>query len=132
MPVAGIPGRPPTPMVRLDQNARRSRAVLCGSLLFIGGQVADDLAGDIGKQTREVLAKVDGLLARAGSGKARLISVQIWLQSMEDFAGMNEVYDAWVEPGAAPTRCCGKVQLADPAFRVEMTAVAALPDPASL
>jgi enamine deaminase RidA (YjgF/YER057c/UK114 family) len=38
---------------------------------------------------------------------------------------MNAVYDAWVVPGHAPTRACGKVELADPAFLIEVIAIAA-------
>lgn len=114
-----------TAIVRIDQNARRSRASVYGDLVFLAGQVADDKYGDIAKQTREVLAKVDDMLSRAGTDKSRLLSVQIWLKTMDDFAAMNAVYDAWVVPGDTPTRCCGKVELADPAYRIEIVGIAA-------
>ena len=114
-----------TAIVRIDQNARRSRASVYGDLVFLAGQVADDKDGDIAKQTREALAKVDDMLARAGTDKSRLLSVQIWLKTMDDFAAMNAVYDAWVVPGDTPTRCCGKVELADPAYRIEVVGIAA-------
>jgi enamine deaminase RidA (YjgF/YER057c/UK114 family) len=87
--------------------------------------VADDKSGDITRQTSEALAKVDDMLARAGTDKSRLLSVQIWLKSMDDFDAMNAVYDAWVVPGDAPTRACGKVELADPGYRIEVIATAA-------
>jgi enamine deaminase RidA (YjgF/YER057c/UK114 family) len=96
-----------------------------GDLVFLAGQVADDKDGDIAKQTREALAKVDDMLSRAGTDKSRLLSVQIWLKTMDDFAAMNAVYDAWVVPGDTPTRCCGKVELADPAYRIEVVGIAA-------
>ena len=112
-------------IVRIDQNARRSRASVFGDLVFLAGQVADDKSGDIASQTREALAKVDDMLARAGTDKSRALSVQIWLKSMDDFEGMNAVYDAWVVPGDTPTRCCGKVELADPGYRVEVVVIAA-------
>ncbi len=86
--------------------------------------MADNKSGDITQQTREALAKVDEMLARAGTDKSRLLSVQIWLTSMEDFDDMNAVYDAWIVPGHAPTRACGRVDLADPAYRIEIIAVA--------
>ena len=114
-----------TAIVRIDQNARRSRASVYGDLVFLAGQVADDKDGDIAKQTREALAKVDDMLSRAGTDKSRLLSVQIWLKTMDDFATMNAVYDAWVVPGDTPTRCCGKVELADPAYRIEIVGIAA-------
>ena len=114
-----------TAIVRIDQNARRSRASVYGDLVFLAGQVADDKDGDITKQTRETLAKVDDMLSRAGTDKSRLLSVQIWLKTMDDFVAMNAVYDAWVVPGDTPTRCCGKVELADPAYRIEIVGIAA-------
>jgi enamine deaminase RidA (YjgF/YER057c/UK114 family) len=112
-------------IIRIDQNARRSRASVFGDLVFLAGQVADDKTGDIDQQTREALAKVDDMLARAGTDKSRLLSVQIWLRSMADFDAMNAIYDAWVVPGNAPTRACGEVKLADPGYRIEVIATAA-------
>ena len=126
------PSTPPTEstprdIVRLDQNARRSRAVIAGGMVYLAGQVADDKTLDIGGQTRQVLQKIDDLLAQAGTTRDRLVTAQIWLASMSDFAGLNAVWDAWVVPGETPTRCCGQVELADPAFRVEIVVTALLP-----
>jgi enamine deaminase RidA (YjgF/YER057c/UK114 family) len=126
------PSTPPTEstprdIVRLDQNARRSRAVIAGGMVYLAGQVADDKTLDIGGQTRQVLQKIDDLLAQAGTTRDRLVTAQIWLASMSDFNGLNAVWDAWVVPGETPTRCCGKVELADPAFRVEIVVTALLP-----
>ena len=114
-----------TTIVRIDQNARRSRASVFGDLVFLAGQVADNKSGDITSQTREALAKVDDMLERAGTEKSRVLSVQIWLKTMSDFAAMNAVYDFWVVPGDTPTRCCGKVELADPDYLVEIVVIAA-------
>ncbi|QCK85680.1 RidA family protein [Phreatobacter aquaticus] len=114
-----------TNIIRIDQNARRSRASVFGDLVFLAGQVADDKSGDITQQTREALAKVDDMLAQAGTERSRLLSVQIWLKSMDDFAAMNAVYDAWVVPGQAPTRACGRVELAHPDYLIEVIAIAA-------
>jgi enamine deaminase RidA (YjgF/YER057c/UK114 family) len=114
-----------TEISRIDQNARRSRAVVHGGVVFLAGQVADDKAAAIAEQTRQALAKVDDMLARAGTDKSRLLTAQIWLRSMEDYDGMNAVWDAWVVPGQTPTRCCGKVDLADPQLRIEVIVTAA-------
>jgi enamine deaminase RidA (YjgF/YER057c/UK114 family) len=112
-------------IVRIDQNARRSRALIHNGLLYISGQVPDDRTGDVADQTRQVLAKIDDLLKQAGTSKERVLSTQIWLKTMDDFAAMNAVWDAWVVPGETPTRCCGKVELNDPKCLVEIVAVAA-------
>lgn len=116
-----------SPIVRLDQNHRRSRAVIANGMVFLAGQVADNKSGDIATQAREALAKVDALLAEAGTDKRRALTAQIWLADMADFDGFNAVWDAWVAPGETPTRCCGKVELADPAYRVEVVISALLP-----
>lgn len=115
-----------TPIVRLDQSHRRSRAVIANGMVFLAGQVADDKSGDIASQAREALAKVDALLAEAGTGKRHALTAQIWLADMADLDGFNAVWDAWVAPGETPTRCCGKVELTDPGYRVEVVISALL------
>lgn len=111
-------------MERLDPGSRMSQAVRLGDLAFLAGQVPSDLGGDIGRQTSEVLAKIDALLGRLGSTRSDLLSVQVWLSDMADFQGMNEVWDAWVDRDNAPARATGGVALARPGMRVEMIAVA--------
>lgn len=112
---------------RLDQSPRRSRAVIAGGMVYLAGQIASDKTLDIAGQTREALAKIDDLLGQAGTDRSRLVTAQIWLASMQDFDGMNAVWDAWVVPGHTPTRCCGEVKLADPAWRVEIVVTALMP-----
>ena len=91
-----------TAIVRIDQNARRSRASVYGDLVFLAGQVADDKDGDIAKQTREALAKVDDMLSRAGTDKSRILMAQIFLADVADFPAMNAAWDAWVASGSTP------------------------------
>ena len=56
-----------------------------------------------------------------------MLSVQIWLKDIErDFAGMNEVWDAWVPKGAAPARATGESKLAHPDLLVEILVTAAV------
>ncbi len=111
---------------RLDPRPRMSQAVRIGDIAFLAGQVPDDLTADIGEQTRQVLGKIDALVARLGAEKADIASVQVWLADMADFQGMNAVWDDWVAPDAAPARATGGVSLARPGMRVEMIAVVAV------
>ncbi|MCC0039908.1 MAG: RidA family protein [Brucellaceae bacterium] len=113
-------------MKRIDKNSRRSRAVVAGGVVYLGGQVADDIDADIRTQTRETLAKIDDLLARSGSSRDRLISATIWLRSMDDYQGMNEIWDGWIDAENPPARACGEVRLADDRMRVEIIATALL------
>ena len=113
-------------ILRLDQNHRRSRCVVYAGTVYLAGQVAEDKTAGIVEQTRQALGKVDELLSDAGTDRSRLLSATIWLRDMDDFAAMNSVWDAWVVPEATPARCCGKVELADPGYLVEIVVVAAL------
>ena len=86
-------------IVRKDSNERLSRIVIHGNTVYVAG-VTSSAEGGIAAQTRDVLAKIDGYLARADSDKTRLLSVQIWLKDIErDFAGMNAVWDQWLPKG---------------------------------
>lgn len=64
------------------------------------------------------------MLAEIGSTRADVASVQVWLADMADFAGMNAVWDGWIDPAAPPARATCGVALARPGMRVEMIAVA--------
>jgi enamine deaminase RidA (YjgF/YER057c/UK114 family) len=111
---------------RIEVSRRLCEAVVHAGTVYLCGQVADDLAGDIRQQTREVLANIDNMLARAGSDKSRLLSATVYLKSMDDYGPMNEIWDAWTAPGAAPARTCiGGVGLFSPAALVEITVTAA-------
>jgi enamine deaminase RidA (YjgF/YER057c/UK114 family) len=94
--------------------------------VYLCGQVADDLKADIRQQTREVLANIDKMLARAGTSKANLLTATVYLKSIDDYKAMNEIWDAWTAPGAAPARTClGGVALFSPDALVEITVSAA-------
>jgi enamine deaminase RidA (YjgF/YER057c/UK114 family) len=110
---------------RLHVGKRLSEAAIHNGTVYLAGQIADDTAQGIAGQTRQVLAHIDRLLAEAGSDKGAILSCQIYLTDMADFAGMNEVWDAWVAPGQAPPRATVETRLADPACLIEVVIVAA-------
>jgi enamine deaminase RidA (YjgF/YER057c/UK114 family) len=112
---------------RLAPESRLSGAVVHGGTVYLAGQVADDPAGDAQAQTADILRQIDALLAEAGSDRSRLLSVTIYLADMADFAAMNRAWDAWLDPSAKPARATVQARLADPAWRVEITGIAALP-----
>ncbi len=113
-------------MQRIDKNTRRSRAVVAGNIVFLGGQVAEDWNGDIRTQTRQTLERIDALLAEAGTSRDRLISATIWLKNMDDYDAMNEIWDSWIDRDNPPARACGEVRLADDRLLVEIIAIAAI------
>ncbi|SDH71563.1 Enamine deaminase RidA, house cleaning of reactive enamine intermediates, YjgF/YER057c/UK114 family [Pseudomonas benzenivorans] len=112
---------------RLRTETRYSEIVIHNGTVYLAGQLADDYRGDILQQTRETLANIDALLAEAGSDKSRILSVTIYLKDLDrDYAGLNQVWDAWVAQGAAPARACVEAKMYKPEVLVEMTVVAAL------
>jgi enamine deaminase RidA (YjgF/YER057c/UK114 family) len=104
---------------------RLSKIVIHKETVYLCGQVADNLDDSIGPQTENMLAKVDALLAQAGSGRDRILSATIYLRDMKDFAAMNAVWDRWVPKGHAPARACVEARLARPELLVEVSVVAA-------
>jgi len=110
---------------RIDVGARMSQAVVHNGTVYTAGQVALRAPGaSIAEQTKDILAKIDELLAEAGSDKSKLISATIWLTDMRDFAEMNKVWDAWVSPGNTPCRACVESRLAAQQFNVEIGVIA--------
>jgi len=113
-------------ITRKHTGQRMSQIVIHGNTVYLAGQVAADANADIGEQTRQVLDKIDSLLAEAGSDKSRILSAQVWLASIAHAAQMNEVWDAWVPEGHTPARACIEARLVSPEYLVEIGVVAAI------
>jgi len=109
-------------------NERLSQIVVHNGTVYLAGQVGDDMAAGIEQQTRETLNNIERLLDLAGTDKSRILSVTIYLKDIDaDFAGMNSVWDKWLNRGLAPARATVESKLCEPEILVEMTVVAALP-----
>lgn len=110
---------------RFDVGPRMSELAVHNGVAYLAGQVAGDASADISGQTRQVLAAIDALLARAGSDKSRILRAQIFLADLADFAAMNAVWEAWVVPGHTPPRATVQAALAKPQWKVEIVVTAA-------
>jgi len=114
-------------IVRIETDTRRSRAVIYNGMVFVGGMTADDRSQDIKGQTQQALAKIEAFLAKAGTDKSRLLTAQIWIKDVvKDFDGMNEIWNAWTAPNAAPTRATAQCQMGAPDVLVEIIVTAAV------
>lgn len=111
---------------RFDVGNRLSEMAIHNGTVYLAGQVPEDATQDIRGQTRQVLAAVDALLARADTDRSKILMAQIFLPDMADFAGMNEVWDAWVAPGNAPPRATVQAGLAKKEWRIEVVVTAAV------
>lgn len=109
---------------RIECGARMSEAVVFNGMIWLAGQVGAP-GESVTAQTKAILANIDRLLAAAGSDKTRILSTQIWLADIADFAEMNAVWDSWVPAGNCPARATGEAKLAAPEYRVEIIVTAA-------
>jgi enamine deaminase RidA (YjgF/YER057c/UK114 family) len=112
---------------RFDVGPRLSEMAVYNGTAYLAGQVPADATQDITGQTRQVLAAIDALLARAGTDKTRILMAQIFLSEPGDFAGMNAAWDDWVPAGHTPPRATVVAKLARPEWKVEIVVTAAVP-----
>lgn len=113
-------------ITRQETGPRMSQAVVYGGPVYTAGQVALRAPGQpVAAQTKDILAKIDELLAAAGSERSKILTATIWLSDMSTFAEMNTVWDAWVSPGSTPARACVEARLAAPEYTVEIQVTAA-------
>jgi enamine deaminase RidA (YjgF/YER057c/UK114 family) len=111
---------------RHETGPRMSKAVIHGDTVYLAGIVADNPKGkSVAEQTKNILSQIDGLLALTGTDKTRILSANIWITDMANFAEMNSVWDAWVSPGNTPARATVEAKLASPDYKVEIMVVAA-------
>ena len=116
----------PMKIERHETGPRMSKAVVHGDTVYLAGIVADAPKGkSMAEQTKSILSQIDGFLAMAGTNKNKLLSANIWITDMANFAEMNAVWDAWVSPGNAPARATVEAKLASPDYKVEIMVVAA-------
>lgn len=114
-----------TEIKRIETGARMSHAVIANGIVWLAGQVGEPGAS-VTDQTRVILEQVDRLLAEAGTDKTKIVSAQIWLADIADFAEMNAVWDQWVPQGHTPARATGEAKLATPDYKVEVIVTAVL------
>jgi enamine deaminase RidA (YjgF/YER057c/UK114 family) len=111
---------------RHETGPRMSKAVIHGDTVYLAGIVADSPKGkSVAEQTKNILSQIDGFLALAGTDKTKLLSANIWITDMANFAEMNSVWDSWVSPGNTPARATVEAKLASPDYKVEIMVVAA-------
>lgn len=114
------------PIERRHVGRRMSQVVVHGDTVYLAGQVAEDAPGEpAAAQMRDILSRIDSMLADAGTDKTKLLSATIWLADIRDYDAINEVWDAWVPQGCAPARACVEAKLALTKFTVEVGVIAA-------
>jgi enamine deaminase RidA (YjgF/YER057c/UK114 family) len=110
---------------RIETLPRLSRAVVHNGVVYLAGLLADNPEGSVEEQTQNILTKMEGFLAKAGSDKTRVLSATVWLRDIQDAPLMNTVWEAWVPPGCAPARSCVQSLPGRPGYSVEIALTAA-------
>lgn len=108
-----------------------SQAIVAGGLVYVSGQIPIDPAtgelntGTIEDQTRQVLKNLAAVLEAAGSSLDMVVKTTVYLQSMDEFGRMNQVYgEGFTAP--FPARATVQVARLPRDVRVEIEAVAVL------
>ena len=111
---------------RIHTNDRMSQIVIHSDTIYLSGQVAFGApGGTVTDQTKDILSRIEGYLAEAGSDKSKLLSATLWITDMANFAEMNAVWDSWIANHEAPCRACVESKLASSKYNVEIMVIAA-------
>ena len=108
-----------------------SQAIQIGQLLFTSGQVPIDpetgaiVEGGIQEQARQYLNNIKAILNAAGTNMGAVVKTTVFLQDMNDFAAMNEVYAQFFQE-PYPARSAVQVGRLPKDALVEIEAIAQL------
>ena len=111
------------------RGAPYSQAIKANGFVFVSGQLSlrpgdkELSAGDIGAQTEQVFANLRAILEAAGTSLDSLVKTTVFLQNLDDFAGMNEVYSRHVGE-RPPARSTVEVAKLPSGALVEIEAIA--------
>ena len=78
-------------------------AVDVEKMIFVSGQIADDLNADIATQTEQIMKKIEMLVEDAGAFVGDIVKITVYLSDIDDFKVVNEKF-AQFFPSEPPTR----------------------------
>lgn len=102
-----------------------SAAVEHNDVVYLAGQVADDLTQGTKGQTEQVLKKIDALLGAAGTNKSKILSANVWVTDIRNRDEMNAAWTAWADSANLPARATVEAKLADSRMLVEIMVICA-------
>ena len=109
---------------------RFSQGIVANGFVFTAGQgplipgTKNIAEGGIQGQTRQVFENIKGILEAAGSSLDLVVKVNVYLQDMNDFAAMNEVYATYFSGDALPARTTIQAARLPMDIAVEIEAIA--------
>lgn len=107
-----------------------SQAIVAGDFLFVSGQIGIDpetgeVVEGIEAQTKQVMENLKAVLAEAGADFSNVVKFTIYLNSMDDFQTVNEIYGSFLEK-PYPARATIEVSRLPKDVLVEIDAIAYL------
>lgn len=108
-----------------------SQAVRVADTVYLSGQIPLDprsgqmVAGDIGAQARQVFANLAAVADAAGGSLQQAVRIGIFLTDLNDFAAVNQVMEAMLQP-PYPARATVAVAALPRGARVEADAILVL------
>ena len=108
-----------------------AQANIIGDLVITSGQIPIDPAtgnlveGDIEAQTKQEFENLKAVLEAAGSGLDKIVKTTCFMDNMNDFAKMNEVYASFFS-GDYPSRSAVEVAKLPKGALIEIEAIAYL------
>ena len=106
-----------------------SQAIEHEGIIYVSGQLPIDPAADgcsqggIAELTRQSIKNISAILEEAGSDIGKVMKTTIYLQDMNDFAKVNEVYAEYFGE-SMPARACVQVAALPKGAKIEIEAVA--------
>lgn len=105
-----------------------SQAIEAGDFVFASGQIGVDpetneVVDGIENQTKQVLDNLKVVLREAGVSFSDVVKFTIYLDSMDDFETVNEIYGSYLEK-PYPARVCVEVSRLPRDVVVEIDAIA--------
>ena len=113
-------------IIRKQKNERMSRMVEHNGTIYFAGIVSDDKTLDIKGQAARVIQIAEQRFEEAGTSKENILRVEIFVKDIyRDFAGFNEIWDAWVSKENPSARACVEANMASETTLVEIIFTAA-------
>lgn len=106
-----------------------SQAIKAGEFIFVSGQIPIDpstgelVEGSINEQTRQALENIKAILEAADSSLDRVVKATVFIDDMDDFQAVNEIYSQYFV-NDFPARVCVQVAKLPLGARVEIEVVA--------
>lgn len=105
-----------------------SQGMIVGDLVFTSGQIplnpeSGELVTEISKATVQVMANLSAVLEAAGSSLEKVIKTTIFLQDLNDFEKVNEIYVDYFKDNL-PARSCVQVAKLPKGATIEIEAIA--------